>query len=364
MLRGRWVVAALGAALLALLSTDMPFDMADFAAYGRQILDGQLSGVYADGWTQAGPVQLVITWLLMIGGSTGVPAAAARVAVNTGLTLGAMALCRRFGTGRGPVAALRESATGLLVILWLAGPVPWDGHPAELLVPLLWTYAIVCQSRKRTGTAAALLGVSVAIAPWAILGFPGLLAVAGPRAALRTWVLGGTVGVAFYLPFVLAGNFHMFGHVWPVDDDTLIGLLLPGLTTVTWPLRLVQAVLVAGACAAVAWFFRRQRIVWAAAPAAASLTRLFTDPVSLRYYWTPIAVATVLVFALLGDDERPRRQMFALLLGYLVVLGGLSTRQVPGAAAGLVALVALLVAGEIRRPAVPVPGDTVVTPAA
>ncbi|BCY12671.1 hypothetical protein [Actinoplanes sp. L3-i22] len=363
-LRGRWVAAALAATLLALFTTDQPFDLADFAAYGQRILDGHLSGVYEDGWNQAGPVQLLVSWLLMIGGSTGTPAAAVRVAVNVGLALGAMALCRRLNTGTGRPAGLRETATGLLVLLWLAVPVPWYGHPAELLVPVLWSYASVLHRRERTGTAAALLGVSVAIAPWAILGFPCLLAVTGLRRAIRAWILAGAVGVAFYLPFVLAGNFHMFSHVWRVDDDTLIRLLFPDLATVTWPLRLVQAVLVAGTCAAVAYRFRGQRVVYAAAPAAASLIRIFSDPVSLRYYWITVAVATVLAFVLVSDAERPRRQLLALLLGYLAAFGGLATRQVPGTIACLVVLAALLIAGETRKAVNVAPGDTVLTPRA
>ncbi|GAA2856200.1 hypothetical protein Acy02nite_08190 [Actinoplanes cyaneus] len=350
-LRLRWIAGALGAALLALIVTDQPVDLGEFAAYGQRILDGHLSGIYEDGWNQAGPIQLLISRLLMLGGSAGMPAAAVRVAVNAGLTLGAMALCRRSGTGRGTGAALRETATGLLVLLWLAVPLPWFGHPAELAIPLLWAYASLVLRRGRTVTAAALLGVSVAIAPWAVLGFPCLLAVTGLRRAIRVWVLAGAAGSAFYLPFVLAGNFNMLGHVWAVERGTLVRQLFPELTAVTWELRLVQAVLVAGACAVVARVFRRQRIVCAAAPAAASLTRLLTDPVALRYYWTPVAVATILGFALLGDGERPRRQVLALLLGYLALVACVAAHQVPGSVACLVALVALLVAGAVRRPA-------------
>ncbi|BCJ40611.1 hypothetical protein GCM10010168_74010 [Actinoplanes ianthinogenes] len=381
LLRGRWVTAALLAAVFAVILPAAPVDMMEFAAAGQRILDGHLDGVYDDGWNQAGPLQLVLSRVMMLGGAAATPALPIRIAVNVALVLGAMALCRRFsagtgqeeaagsgqkeaaGSGQGEAAgsgprettgsglrgAVREAAAGLLGLLWLLVPVPWWGHPVELVIPALWAYASFLQGRGRTGTAAALLGVSVAVAPWAILGFPCLLAASGPVRALRTWVLAGLIGVAGYLPFVAAGHFGMFRHVWLVDPDSLVHLLLPDLATVSWPLRLVQAVVVAGGCAAVAWRFRAQRVVWAAAPATALLVRMFVDPVTLRYYWGPVAVASTLVFALVSAAERPHRQLLALLLGYLAVCAGLATRQVPGAAACLIVLIALLVAG-VRKP--------------
>ncbi|WIM93995.1 hypothetical protein ACTOB_005995 [Actinoplanes oblitus] len=385
LLRARWVAVALLAAGFAVLLPAEPLDMMEFAAAGQRILDGHLDGVYDSGWNQAGPLQLLLSRVLMIGGHDYTPALPVRVAVNVGLVLGAMALCRRFGPagrrgteangrpgasrqgtgpdgrpgggrqGTGPdgrpgagwqLAALREVAAGHLALIWLEVPVPWWGHPVELAIPALWAYASLWHSRGRTGTAAALLGVSVAIAPWAILGFPCLLASGGLRRALRTGVPAGLIGVAGYLPFVAAGHFGMFRHVWNVDPDSLVHLILPDLAAVSWPLRLVQAVLVAGGCAAVAWRCRGQRVVHAAAPATALLVRMFVDPVTLQYYWGPVAVATLLAFAL--STEGSRRQLLALLLGYAAVLAGLAGRQVPGAAACLVVLAALLAAGSRR----------------
>ncbi|AEV86322.1 hypothetical protein ACWT_5304 [Actinoplanes sp. SE50] len=356
-LRARRYGAAVLAALLALLVWDMPLDLGDFAGYGQRLLDGRLDGVYDSGWNQAGPLQLLISRALMIGGTHGMPARAVVIAVNVGLVLAAMTLCGRLTPDRGRRRAVRETATGLLVLLWMLVPVPWYGHPAELAVPGLWAYASLCQKRQRTVTAAALLGLAVAIAPWAVLGFPCLLAVSGPVRALRTWVLGGLAGIATYLPFVLAGHFAMFRHVWHVDNDTLVKILLPGMPDVTWEMRLIQAVLVAGGCAAVAWWCRGQRLAYAVAPATALLVRVFSDPVTLRYYWGPIAVATVLAFILV---EQPRRQALALLLGYAAAFAALATRQVTGSAACLVLLVALVSVRPVARAR---PADTLLTPA-
>ncbi|GAA2683607.1 hypothetical protein Apa02nite_000240 [Actinoplanes palleronii] len=352
MLRARYPVVAVAAAALALLVVDPPFDLRDFSDAGQRLLDGRLDGIYDSGWNQAGPLQFLLSRLLMLGSSGGAPATPVTMAVNVALALGAMALVRRLTAARGAGAALRETAAGLLAVLWLALPVPWEGHPPEMLIPGLWAYAMVLHDRKRTATSAVILGLSVAIAPWAILGFPCLLAVAGLGRAIRSGLLAAGAGVAAYLPFVLSGHFGMFHHVWTVDPDTLVHLLLPDLVAVTWPLRLVQAVLVAGGCAAVAYRFRGQRVVWAAAPAAALLIRLVSDPVSLRYYWGPVAVATVGVFAL---AERGRRQGLALGLGYLAAMSGLLGGQVAGSVGCLAGLLVVLFAGSRGVPSAALP---------
>ncbi|BEL06508.1 hypothetical protein Q0Z83_046990 [Actinoplanes sichuanensis] len=286
-------------------------DLVDFAALGGRVLAGRFDEVYAGTFTQAGPLQLVLSRVLMAGAADGMPHPLVMVVVDVALMLGAMAACR----GR-PV---REVVVALLALLWLIGPMPWTGHPAESIMAVLWAYAIVVDRRGRWPAAALLLGVSVWIAPVAVLGLPCLLAAGRIGRATRTGLVAAGIAVVGYLPFVLSGRFEMFGHVWPVDPGTLPYLL--GLREVTWATRLGQAVLVAGGCAVVAGLLRGRLIAVAAAPAAVGLLRVVTDPLAFGYYWLPVAVGSVLLVALLPDDLAPRRKGLVVAAGYVTVLG-------------------------------------------
>ncbi|MEU4157393.1 hypothetical protein [Actinoplanes sp. NPDC026670] len=333
----RWWVAGILAALVPLVvPPSSSADLVDFAALGTKVLGGRFDEVYAGTFTQAGPLQLVLSRVLLIGGADGVPHPLVMVVIDVALMLGAMAACR----GR----AVREVVVAVLALLWLIGPMPWTGHPVESIVGVLWAYAIVVDRKGRWPAAALMLGVSVWIAPVAVLGFPCMLAVSGGSSAaptgnavgggaaartgdavggivraVRTWVVAGLIAVVGYVPFVVSGRFEMFGHVWPVDPGTLPYLL--GLREVTWATRLGQAVIVAGGCAAVAWLLRGRLVAVAAAPAAAGLLRVVTDPLAFGYYWLPVAVGSVLLVALLPDDLAIWRKSLVAAAGYVTVMG-------------------------------------------
>jgi hypothetical protein len=259
---------------------------------------------------------------------------------------GAMWLCR--GDLR------REAVAGLLALLWVAAPMPWDGHPTEILVPVLWAYAIVCQRRGRDLAAAGLLSLGVAIAPWAIIGIPGLLAAARPVRALRVGALTAVFSVAYYLPCALTGHFAMFQYRWLVAHGTAASLL--GLSTAGWWLRPVQGLVMVAGVALVARRMRRSRTAIAVVPLAATLLRVATDPVAHPYYWYPAAVASLLVIAMV------RRWMLAAVLGYAVLLGGSLSWPLPAGLACLALLFAVTrtpPTGWPRSPARRKPGWTI-----
>ncbi|MEU8664257.1 hypothetical protein, partial [Actinoplanes philippinensis] len=212
----RWI-AGLLAALVAAVSAPTPLDLDVFAGLGRSVLAGRFAEAYAGTFTQAGPLQLILSRVLAIGAHDGVPHVVTRVLVAVALVLGAMAACR----GR----ASREIAAATLTLLWMTGPLPWHGHPAEAAIPMLWAYAMVLHRRGHRLAAAGALAASALIAPVAVLGFPCLLAVTGPVRAARTTLLAAAIVVAGFLPFVLSGAFDMFRHVWPVTPGTVPALL-------------------------------------------------------------------------------------------------------------------------------------------
>jgi hypothetical protein len=352
--RLRWqrAAAAAVAAVLGYGTRSLPPDLADFAEAGRQLFDGRLAAVYAAPWNQAGPVQLLVSRVLMIGGRDGMPAPVVLALIDAALVLACMVL--RLSTDQGVPRAWREAALAVLALLWLAVPMPWNGHPAELAVPLCWAGAAALQRRGKWLPAAALLGLAVAIAPWALAGFGCLLAAPGRRRALRTAALGAGLGAACYAPFVLAGPFAMLHHRWPVAGGTLVHLLAPDLQWVTWWVRLIQAGVVAGGCALAARRFRDDRLVIAVAPLTAALLRVATDPLTFPYYWFPVGVAALLALAMTPWQRR----LPVILVCYLAVLAESLRATVPGALLCL-ALLPLLIRPPRRlaAPSAKKPGD-------
>jgi hypothetical protein len=305
-IRLRWVIAAIAGALLAVVTRAAPPDMANFASAASRLLHGRFAEVYAEPWNQAGPVQLLVSRVLMLGaGIDGTPSIPLAALVGAVLVAGTMGACR------GDLQ--REIAGGGLALMWVAAQLPWIGHPAETAIPLLWAYAIKQSRRDRDLAAAALLALGIAIAPWAILGVPCLLAAAPPRRALPAGAVAVALGVAGYLPFALTGHFAMFEIHWGISAGTLPSLL--GLDDVTWGFRLAQGALVAGGVALVARRCLGDPRAVAIVPLTAGLLRVATDPVYYPYYFFPVAVASLLLIAVSG-----RRFAGAAALGYLVLL--------------------------------------------
>ncbi|WP_030442161.1 hypothetical protein [Actinoplanes subtropicus] len=339
LIRYRRAVAALLAALLGLLTPTATPDLADFARAGDLLLRGRFGEVYAQPWNQAGPVQLLISRLLTAGAAPdGTPWPPVVAVWSAAFVAGIMWLCR--GDLR------REAAAGLLALLWVAAPLPWNGHPAEILVPVLWAYAMVCHRRGRDLSAAGLLALGVAIAPWAIIGIPALLATGRAWRALGLGALAAVLSVAWYLPCALTGHFAMFQYRWAVAPGTAASLL--GLSTAGWWLRPAQGLVMITGVALAAWRMRGRRTAIAVVPLAATLLRVATDPVAHPYYWYPAAVASLLLIALM------RRWVPAAALGYAVLLGEAVSWPL---AAGLACL-ALLVAvtGKTRARVATFPG--------
>ncbi|WIM97757.1 hypothetical protein ACTOB_001308 [Actinoplanes oblitus] len=347
LLRHRRWLAGLLAALAGLVNRLTPLDLVQFSDLGRTVLAGRFDEAYAGTFTQAGPLQLVLSTVVLIGGHDGMPPALPRVLVDVALTLGAMAAC-----GGKPI---REGLVAVVTLLWLLGPVPWSGHPPEVLIPVLWAAAVASEERGRWWASGAALGVSALITPLAVLGYPCLLAATGPVRAARTMVAATGIAVLGYLPFVLSGRFGMFGHVWPVVPGTVPYQL--GLHEMTWWARLGQAVVVAGGCALVAYLLRGRPVAMAAAPLTAALLRVATDPQQVDYYWLPVSVGTVLLIALLPEDFPAWRQVSTAVMGYLTMLAATTDHYMPGAllcSAGFLLAGVRLRSRSLSRPTAPV----------
>lgn len=180
-----------------------------------------------------------------------------------------------------------------------------EGHPVELLIPLGWIAAAYLARRRRPAAAVGCLAVAVAIAPWAVLGLPALLAGARPARAALIAALGAGAGVLAYLPFVLTHHFHLLGHAWPVAPGSLVHRLDPARQHATWAFRAGQAVVASLGGAAVAWRYRGAPLAPVAAALVAVLLRILTDPLQMDYYWDGALCCAIALLARAPDRTRP-----------------------------------------------------------
>jgi hypothetical protein len=264
---------------------DLPF----FVHTARGLLSADWAGVFADPSVQVGPIQLL---LFALGDRAGVLA----LLVQLGASVLLWVASGRLLAGRDP--RIRFVVCVAAVLLGLTYGAYQDGHPAQVIVPLLWVLA-GCDAREgRAVRAGLLVGLSAGFEVWGLLGAAVL--VLAPRAkglaiAVTTELV---VAAGLLLPFVIAGDFRMFDYRWQVNGDTLLGIVIEPGTGFTWPMRLLQGAAALAAGAGVALLLRRSlRAVWLA-PLAVVVVRLALDPVRYPWYW--LAVQTLV---LLGAAE-------------------------------------------------------------
>ncbi len=315
----RWPLAAFGLAISSLLARgDDPPDLASFGARGDLILHGHLSPVYASSWNQAGPLQLVVARLLMLGSSTDRPLYGIELVVDVALLVLLRAAARRCG-----VSLPGQLALGGAALVWLGPNGLWSGHPVEVAVVPLWLLAARYAARNAARDPARcglLLGLSALVAPWAVLAFA--LAFVGPSRvrSVRSIVVAAAVTVIGYLPFVVSGHFALFDYEWLINRHTLLHLLAPGLVHFPWGLRVIQGLGALGGSLLVIRHVRPGRDTLWIAPLVAVLVRILLDPVLLGYYWLPAGVLVIAAGAMGWATSRSKVITLALL-AYLTYFG-------------------------------------------
>jgi hypothetical protein len=177
--------------------------------------------------------------------------------------------------------------------IWLPGAA-YDGHPAELIIPVLWLLAAREARAGRTTLAGLMVGLSACFEVWGVLGVTVLALAPHLHRSVRGVVLAGAVPALAFLPFVLGGDFHMFQLGWTIQRGLPL-LLLGAGRTFTWPMRLVEAAVVVLVGGSLARSTRRLELAIWLVPAATALVRIACDPVDYGYYW-----ATPLVLVLIG----------------------------------------------------------------
>ncbi len=298
-----------------------PEDLIRFAAAGQAILDGRFGEPYADPWMQAGPFELLGSWVLLPQGHQhdmsfwqySHPTAAVLSAAMAGVLAIGMVLGYRWlrrWAGRGEAPGLLLTALAIAQVLRLP-EIAWDcGHLAQLAIPLHWLAAGLLIRRGRPLAAAVLIGTSGGWELWGVLGAPVLMIDRTPPPLIRLavrFVLAGVTATLVYLPFVLSGHFTLFAHRWPVFRGAVVSLVLPEGSPVGWAPRVLQAAATVLVAAVVAYRTRHTPdAVWLV-PLAAQLVRLLLDPLDLGYYWLPVLLLGLAGVAMVPAGAHPWR---------------------------------------------------------
>jgi hypothetical protein len=299
-----WVPAFAATALLSL--RDLGADGGDavfFAHTGERFYSSGWADLYSDPTVQTGPLKLIaLGWLGKLSEATGLPlhGVLAVVVELAGIALFLYVL-KRILPGRSwwvPLSGgLAAVALGLPQSAWV------DGHPAQLIVPLLWVLAALEARDGFARKAGILIGVSMGLQLWGVLGLCVLLLSPKRREAGSAAATAVALGAAWFLPFVVFGDFRMFDFHWSVADHTVVSLFLDPGTAYPWALRIVQAAASIGAGCGIVWALRRRpEAIWLG-PLVAVLVRFAFDPVFYAsYLLAPLTLVVLGATQVLSGD--------------------------------------------------------------
>jgi hypothetical protein len=284
---GSFLALAAGIALLVEPGDtgDLPF----FVHTSKKLFSADWANVFANPDVQVGPLQLLVFRLGEVAGIL-------PLLVQIGVAALLWIVVGRLLTRHGPSAQLLVGLAA--VALGLTYGAYQDGHPAQVLIPLLWVLAGLEAKDDRAMQAGLLVGLSAGFELWGLVGAVVFVVAPRARAALAGLATEALVVAGLFLPFVIAGEFRMFQYRWQVNGETLLSLLVEPGTRFTWAMRVLQGTLAIAVGVGLAWPFRRTlHAVWLA-PLGAVAVRLALDPVRYPWYW--LAVETL---ALLGLAE-------------------------------------------------------------
>ncbi len=268
---------------------DIPF----FLDAARTLLSADWSDTFADPDVQAGPLQLAALGVAdALAGAISVSSLAfLAFALEVGAAALLLVVCRRVIPHAGRGVLLGTGLVAVAVGLALGAFV--DGHPAQLVIPLLWFLGAREAREGRVVLAGAIVGVSAGLELWGVLGGVALFLAPRLRAVLAGFAVEAAVVAAFFAPFVLVGEFRMFDYTWHVAEGTLASLVLPAGDAFPWELRIAQGAVAAAVGTAFVYVLRPSRHAAWLALAAVLATRLALDPVLYSWYW--LALQTVVL---------------------------------------------------------------------
>jgi hypothetical protein len=282
------LVAALAAATAVALGVP-PGDTGDLAYFvtaSEVLFSADWANAFSNSTVQIGPLQLGLFGAIHVLGEALGVSTTRLIGVAVGVLVAGLLwlVARRVLAGRGGwwtllLASLAPIALGLTYEAYR------DGHPAQVVVPLLWILAAFEARHGRAWAAGGLVGLSAGFELWGLLGI--VVFAAAPRLGVAVRAAADALLVILLLlaPFAFAGDFGMFDYRWVVNGDTLLSVFVEPGTEFTWPLRLLQGATALMAGAAVVWSLRRSTAALWAGPFLTVAVRLALDPVRYPWYW-------------------------------------------------------------------------------
>ena len=258
-------------------------DWNEFVAAGRSLLgrDG-LNFFVRHGDVQTGPLSLIVARLFAFTPRDGfvlctiASAALGLVAVRC---LEAAHKSTRGIDRRG--TELTTLVGGIVVVFWWA-KLGGYGHLDDALVLTAAAASVLLISRDRRIVAAALIGIAIAIKPWAVIFLPLTLGTFGAvRARLKPVLIAIAIGALFWAPFVLAApkTLSSLRPTVNVAADSVIRLFGFSSNDVPAWLRAAQLCGALAVAAIAMWRGRAGGVIL-----AAIAVRLATDPGTWSYY--------------------------------------------------------------------------------
>jgi hypothetical protein len=283
-------------------------DLFYFVHGAERLLSGGWTETYASPALQIGPLQLILFGAL--------DALAGEIGISTTRLIGAVVgtvaaglfwlVARRVLNGWGGKWALL--AAGLApVVLGRTFDAYRDGHPAQVLVPLLWVLAGLEIRKGRAWLAGGLVGLSAGLELWGVLGVVVFFTAPRLRDGARALADAALVVLVLYAPFAFAGEFRMFKYRWEVNGDTLLSLFVEPGTAFTWQLRVLQGATAVLAGAIVTWSLRRSMSALWAGPLVLVAVRLALDPVRYPWYWLALETLVLVGAVQLVRNLEPLR---------------------------------------------------------
>jgi hypothetical protein len=320
------VVLGLACAQAVLDRSAVILDYGYFAAAGRVLLSSEALHAFADPAVQSGPFQIGLFGASDLMSSMTDHLYLALV-VEGALALAVMLMLRWMVPGRAGLQLL-----GGLAVLGMALPSTalTDGHPAQLVIPLMWLCSATLAWRRHPAAAGLLLGLSAGWEVWGLLGVPVLLLGAGWRSHATAATTAALVVAAVFAPFLLAGHFHSGDFTWTVHAGSVPSLVMAPGTAFGWPLRVVQALaaVIAGTLVVLSRRDDPAMAVWSA-PLVIIATRLTLEPLATGYYWlAPQLLGVVGLVVVLAHRRRTHLAVAACLPLFAGVLPDAATAAV------------------------------------
>ena len=276
-----WTTPAAAAAAIAYLQSyrfnDFNYgsDGIYFVRYGQVLLSSHWARAFSNPDIQVGPLQLAFF------GSLANEEITIAIVLGVATALLVMLAARTAGVRN---AALLCGVGLMAVVIGLTRLADRSGHPADVMLPLIWVIAADQARRDHRWRAGLLVGLCAGVETWGILGVAVFALAPRLRDAAVSTLLAAATALALFLPFVLGGHFEMLSLVWKVDQPSLMSLIVPVGTHFGWPLRLVQAAVAVGAGVAVGRALRHSpHAIWVA-PLFIVAARLLLDPLLNSYY--------------------------------------------------------------------------------